>query len=115
MRVVVAMSGGVDSSAAAALLVEQGHEVLGITLRVWSYEGAARCGSCCSPDDIDDARAVASALGGSIALTSRLGTGTRIEVRLPRAAAASAVENVPRMVSVLKPGGGPSGPVRSAG
>jgi len=63
MRVVVAMSGGVDSSAAAALLVEQGHEVLGITLRVWSYEGAARCGSCCSPDDIDDARAVASKLG----------------------------------------------------
>ena len=63
MRVVVAMSGGVDSSAAAALLVEQGHEVLGITLRVWSYEGAARCGSCCSPDDIDDARAVATRLG----------------------------------------------------
>jgi len=63
MRVVVAMSGGVDSSAAAALLVEQGHEVLGITLRVWSYEGAARCGSCCSPEDIDDARAVATKLG----------------------------------------------------
>ena len=39
MRVVVAMSGGVDSSAAAALLKEQGHEVIGITLRVWSYEG----------------------------------------------------------------------------
>jgi len=63
MRVVVAMSGGVDSSAAAALLKEQGHEVIGITLRVWSYEGAAKCGSCCSPDDIDDARAVADALG----------------------------------------------------
>lgn len=63
MRVVVAMSGGVDSSAAAALLKEQGHEVIGITLRVWSYEGAAKCGSCCSPDDIDDARAVAQALG----------------------------------------------------
>jgi tRNA-uridine 2-sulfurtransferase len=63
MRVVVAMSGGVDSSAAAALLKEQGHEVLGITLRVWSYEGAAQCGSCCSPEDIDDARRVAQALG----------------------------------------------------
>lgn len=62
-RVVVAMSGGVDSSAAAALLLEQGYEVLGITLRVWSYEGGERCGSCCSPDDIDDARAVASRLG----------------------------------------------------
>ncbi|MBX5481082.1 MAG: tRNA 2-thiouridine(34) synthase MnmA [Myxococcaceae bacterium] len=63
MRVVVAMSGGVDSSAAAALLKEQGHEVIGITLRVWSYEGAAKCGSCCSPEDIDDARAVAQKLG----------------------------------------------------
>src|SRR6185312_7549161 len=62
MRVVVAMSGGVDSSAAAALLKEQGHEVIGITLRVWSYEGKAQCGSCCSPEDIDDARAVAAAL-----------------------------------------------------
>jgi tRNA-specific 2-thiouridylase len=57
------MSGGVDSSAAAALLKEQGHEVIGITLRVWSYEGKAQCGSCCSPDDIDDARSVASSLG----------------------------------------------------
>jgi tRNA-specific 2-thiouridylase len=63
MRVVVALSGGVDSSAAAALLKEQGHEVIGITLRVWSYEGKAQCGSCCSPDDIDDARGVAQALG----------------------------------------------------
>ena len=63
MRVVVAMSGGVDSSAAAALLKEQGHEVIGITLRVWSYDGAAQCGSCCSPEDIDDARAVADTLG----------------------------------------------------
>jgi tRNA-specific 2-thiouridylase len=63
MRFVVAMSGGVDSSAAAALLKEQGHEVIGMTLRVWSYEGAARCGSCCSPEDVDDARAVADKLG----------------------------------------------------
>jgi tRNA-uridine 2-sulfurtransferase len=63
MRVVVAMSGGVDSSAAAVLMQEAGHEVLGITLRVWSYGDAARCGSCCSPEDIDDARAVADTLG----------------------------------------------------
>ena len=63
MRVVVALSGGVDSSAAAALLKEAGHEVIGMTLRVWSYPSSATCGSCCSPDDIDDARAVAQALG----------------------------------------------------
>jgi len=63
MRVVVAMSGGVDSSAAAVLMQEAGHEVLGITLRVWSYPDAARCGSCCSPEDIDDARHVADRLG----------------------------------------------------
>ncbi|MCA2980155.1 MAG: tRNA 2-thiouridine(34) synthase MnmA [Myxococcaceae bacterium] len=63
MRVVVAMSGGVDSSAAAALLKEQGHEVIGITLRVWGAASKAQCGSCCSPDDIDDARRVAEALG----------------------------------------------------
>lgn len=56
------MSGGVDSSAAAALLKEQGHEVIGMTLRVWSYESQSKCGSCCSPDDIDDARRVAEAL-----------------------------------------------------
>jgi tRNA-specific 2-thiouridylase len=63
MRVVVAMSGGVDSSAAAALLQEQGHEVIGMTLKVWSYDARASCGSCCSPSDIDDARAVATRLG----------------------------------------------------
>ena len=63
MRIVVAMSGGVDSSAAAALLLEQGHEVIGITLKVYSGEGAPRCGSCCRPEDIDDARAVAKVLG----------------------------------------------------
>lgn len=57
------MSGGVDSSTAAALLKEQGHEVIGVTLRVWSSPDPAQCGRCCSPDDVDDARAVASRLG----------------------------------------------------
>ena len=56
------------------------------------------------------------ALGGSIALTSRLGVGTRVEVRwLPRTAALPDVENVARLVSVKKPGDGPSRSVRSAG
>lgn len=65
-RVLVAMSGGVDSSAAAALLVEQGYEVIGATMQVWDYstcdieEGN---GTCCSSMDVDDARAVADKLG----------------------------------------------------
>jgi tRNA-uridine 2-sulfurtransferase len=66
-RIVVGMSGGVDSSLAAALLVEQGHDVVGVTLRVWpwreSQEGATRFGSCCSPETVDDARHVARRLG----------------------------------------------------
>jgi tRNA-specific 2-thiouridylase len=57
------MSGGVDSSAAAALLVEQGHEVLGVSMRVHDFSDRARGRSCCAPDDIDDARAVARHLG----------------------------------------------------
>lgn len=66
-RIVVGMSGGVDSSVAAALLVEQGHDVVGVTLRVWpwqeSEEASARFGSCCSPQTVDDARQVARRLG----------------------------------------------------
>lgn len=64
-RVVVAMSGGVDSSLAAALLVEQGAEVIGVMLRLWS-ETAAGEGStnkCCSLEAVDDARRVADHLG----------------------------------------------------
>ncbi len=63
MRVVVAMSGGVDSSAAAALLHEQGHEVIGVALRLSRSDRPSAPGRCCSPDDLDDARAVADTLG----------------------------------------------------
>ena len=59
MRVVVAMSGGVDSAVAAARCVAAGHDVIGISLRL-AADGA---GSCCSLDDFHDARAVAARLG----------------------------------------------------
>jgi tRNA-specific 2-thiouridylase len=66
-RIVVGMSGGVDSSVAAALLVEQGFDVIGITLRVWPWrepeEATRKFGSCCSPESVGDARAVARRLG----------------------------------------------------
>ena len=66
-RVVVGLSGGVDSSVAAALLVEQGFDVVGVTLRVWpwqeSHDATKRFGSCCSPATVDDARQVARRLG----------------------------------------------------
>lgn len=59
------MSGGVDSSVAAALLKEQGHELVGITMRVWDlpHSAESRPGSCCSIDDANDARRVAERLG----------------------------------------------------
>jgi tRNA-specific 2-thiouridylase len=57
------MSGGVDSSAAAALLASEGHEVLGVSMRVFDYSDAARGRSCCAPDDLDDARAAARRIG----------------------------------------------------
>src|SRR5262245_16083138 len=61
------MSGGVDSSVAAALLADAGHEVIGVTLRVWPWrepdEATKRFGSCCSPETVEDARHVARRLG----------------------------------------------------
>ncbi len=59
-RVLVAMSGGVDSSVAAALLDEAGHDVVGVTLKLWGGEADQ---GCCSAADVDDARAVARQLG----------------------------------------------------
>jgi tRNA-specific 2-thiouridylase len=57
------MSGGVDSSAAAALLVAEGHEVVGVSMRVHDHSDRSRGRSCCAPDDLEDARAVARRLG----------------------------------------------------
>jgi tRNA-specific 2-thiouridylase len=63
-RIVVAMSGGVDSSVVAALAAASGAEVIGITLQLYDYGAAAkRKGACCAGDDIQDARAVCEALG----------------------------------------------------
>ena len=66
MRVVCAMSGGVDSSVAAALLRDQGHQVIGLTMRLYDAPARApqgRGGTCCSPAEIDRAREVCARLG----------------------------------------------------
>ncbi len=66
-RVVVAMSGGVDSSVAAALLVEQGYEVIGLMMRLWSEPGADNtsgnaANKCCTPESMGNARYIANQL-----------------------------------------------------
>ena len=68
MRVVVAMSGGVDSSVAAALLAREGHEIIGLSMQLYDHSGShadgeVRFGSCCTIDDLHDARRVAGQLG----------------------------------------------------
>jgi len=62
-RVLVAMSGGVDSSLAAALLHAQGHDVIGVTLHLWDASGDSKVGRCCAPEDRDDARRTCEQLG----------------------------------------------------
>ena len=61
-KVVVAMSGGVDSSVAAALLKEQGYDVIGMMLRLWSEPGKEESNRCCTPDSMAQARRVAAKL-----------------------------------------------------
>ncbi len=64
MRIVAAMSGGVDSSVVAGLLTEAGHEVIGVTLQLYDHGAASgRKGACCAGRDIGDARDVADLLG----------------------------------------------------
>jgi tRNA-specific 2-thiouridylase len=64
-RVLVAMSGGVDSAVAAARLVDAGHDVVGVTLHLWDYPdaGPGAHGRCCAPEDQYDAKRTADALG----------------------------------------------------
>ena len=61
-KVVVAMSGGVDSSVAAALLKQQGYDVIGMMLRLWSEPGKEDSNRCCTPDSMAMARRVAAKL-----------------------------------------------------
>jgi len=64
MRIAVAMSGGVDSSVAAALLADQGHEVIGLSMQLYDQQdGQVTFGTCCTIDDLHDARRVATCLG----------------------------------------------------
>src|SRR3712207_3369448 len=71
MKIAVAMSGGVDSSAAAAMLKDEGHELVGFTMQLWSQrrdltvgeDGEPLPSRCCSLDDVYDARRVAEELG----------------------------------------------------
>ena len=64
-RIVVAMSGGVDSSVAAALLSEKGYEVIGITMKMFETKEhlSKFAKSCCSPEDVNDARMVCKTIG----------------------------------------------------
>ena len=78
-RVVVAMSGGVDSSVVAAQLHAEGYDVVGVTLQLYDHGAAlARKGACCAGRDIHDARRVAEGIGfPTTSSTTRARSGTR--------------------------------------
>ncbi|MFC1915138.1 tRNA 2-thiouridine(34) synthase MnmA [Chloroflexota bacterium] len=63
MKVVVAMSGGVDSSVAAALLQKEGHQVIGVTMQIWPSDKLGNSGGCCGIGAVEDAKKVAGKLG----------------------------------------------------
>ena len=72
-KVLVAMSGGIDSSVTAILLKEQGYEVIGLTMKTWDYESSGSKNKetgCCSLDSINDARNIAVDLGFHHNITS---------------------------------------------
>jgi len=63
-KIVVAMSGGVDSSVAAGIMKERGFDAIGVSLQLWNYSNSDnRFGTCCSLDDLADARRVAERIG----------------------------------------------------
>ncbi|MCB9615463.1 MAG: tRNA 2-thiouridine(34) synthase MnmA [Sandaracinus sp.] len=62
-RVLVALSGGVDSSVAAGLLHEAGHDLVGVTMHLWDAQGQSQVGRCCAPEDREDARRTCDHLG----------------------------------------------------
>lgn len=84
MKVLVAMSGGVDSSVAAQLLTGQGHTCIGCTMKLYGNEdaGLSKGHTCCSLDDVEDARAVAYRLGMRYCVFN-FSEGFREQVMLP--------------------------------
>jgi tRNA-specific 2-thiouridylase len=62
-RILVAMSGGVDSSVVAGLLHEQGYDLVGVTMHLWDAEGEQKIGRCCAPEDREDAKKTCDILG----------------------------------------------------
>jgi tRNA-uridine 2-sulfurtransferase len=114
-RVVVAMSGGVDSSVVAAMLAEAGFDVVGVTLQLYDHGAAmARKGACCAGRDIHDARRVAERMGFR-ALRARLRgplprrRDRRFRRRLPRRRDADSLHPLQRAGEVPRPAGDGAG------